>query len=152
MQKDFQAQLAIASVPCQSWGDLYEADKALVTGTIFPALDMPFYITDNQKDTLLSSGTGGSADPLQKEREHLMNRIYQVSFFLDDLILYLDTHEKDPEAIRLFAAKNQERQELLTQFAEQFYPLTRACIAKCPEAQEEFLWEKGPIPWEGACV
>lgn len=152
MQKDFQAQLAIASVPCQPWGEVYEEGRALLEGTIFPALNMPFYATNSLVGSPVAAGACENADPEQKEREQLMNRIYQVSFFLDDLILYLDTHEKDQNAIQLFAEKNKERQELLAQFAEKCYPLTRACMEKCDRAREEFLWEKGPSPWEGACV
>ena len=33
------AHLAIASVPVQSWGELYDQDAALKTGTIFKDLD-----------------------------------------------------------------------------------------------------------------
>lgn len=36
--------LAIASVPCQSFdGRLYDDDEALKHGTVFKALDLPFY-------------------------------------------------------------------------------------------------------------
>lgn len=35
--------LAIVSVPCQKFGALYEDEKALRHGTVFPALDLPFY-------------------------------------------------------------------------------------------------------------
>ncbi|MDD3410967.1 MAG: spore coat associated protein CotJA [Eubacteriales bacterium] len=34
--------LAMSYVPWQTWGDLYEEETALVRGTIFPVLDLPF--------------------------------------------------------------------------------------------------------------
>lgn len=38
--------LAIASVPVQSWGELYNQDDALKTGTIFKELDLPFFAAE----------------------------------------------------------------------------------------------------------
>lgn len=37
--------LAIATVPVQPWETPYAPEKALKQGTIFPALDKPFYVT-----------------------------------------------------------------------------------------------------------
>lgn len=34
--------LAMAYVPMQKWGNLYEADVALKRGTLFQELDLPF--------------------------------------------------------------------------------------------------------------
>lgn len=34
--------LAMAYIPWQRWGEVYNAEKGLDRGTIFPALDMPF--------------------------------------------------------------------------------------------------------------
>lgn len=38
--------LAIASVPTQPWETPYEKSHALKQGTIFPCLDLPFYLTE----------------------------------------------------------------------------------------------------------
>lgn len=40
MRDDFA--LAMAYVPWQYFGNVYEPDKALLVGTIFPELDKPF--------------------------------------------------------------------------------------------------------------
>ena len=37
--------LAMASVPMQPWETPYNTAKALKQGTIFPSLDLPFYVT-----------------------------------------------------------------------------------------------------------
>ena len=39
--------LAIASVPVQTWGALYDKDEVLAAGTIFKELDMPFFAADH---------------------------------------------------------------------------------------------------------
>ena len=41
-----QEHLAIASVPFQNWGELYEQAKALSIGTIFRELDKPFFASE----------------------------------------------------------------------------------------------------------
>lgn len=50
--------LAIATIPPQSWEEPYAAGKALTQGTIFPCLDLPFYINgggeSNEKQMPLS--------------------------------------------------------------------------------------------------
>ena len=34
--------MAMAYVPFQQWGEVYSCDKALMRGTLFPCLDLPF--------------------------------------------------------------------------------------------------------------
>ncbi len=34
---------AMAYVPFQNWGEVYEPERALDAGTLFPVLDKPFY-------------------------------------------------------------------------------------------------------------
>ena len=36
------APLAMAYVPFQEWGEVYDDDSALARGTLFPDLDLPF--------------------------------------------------------------------------------------------------------------
>ena len=49
------AHLAIASVPVQSWGEVYDQNEALKTGTVFKDLDMPFFAADHIPTSLSSS-------------------------------------------------------------------------------------------------
>ena len=37
--------LAIAAIPMQPWETPYDGQRALKQGTIFPSLDLPFYLT-----------------------------------------------------------------------------------------------------------
>lgn len=152
MRNDEKESLAIVNIPVQAWEKTYEEETALRKGTVFPALCKPFYVTDEAVDSPVTLGGCKTGDGEQQEREQLMNKINQVSFFLNDLTLYLDTHGEDAEALQLFARKGNERKALLEEFANRFYPLTQNCIADCGNAASENLWAKGPAPWEGACV
>ena len=37
-----EISVAMAYVPFQQWCDVYQCDKALCQGTVFPVLDLPF--------------------------------------------------------------------------------------------------------------
>ncbi|MDO4274029.1 MAG: spore coat protein CotJB [Eubacteriales bacterium] len=149
--------LAIASVPVQQWdGKLYEYDQALKVGTIFPELNKPFFAAESlpgEEVPISGKIPGKPANPLfgadegktseQKERETLVSRISAISFALDDIVLFIDTHPNHAEAAALRTQLIEERKQLLKDFDEKFYPLTKDC---------EGLWGEGPMPWEGACI
>lgn len=141
-------ELAIAGVLCQEWDKVYDFETALKVGTIFPDLNMPFFMADDLDNNISRC----SNKPIEQlEREELMIKIDEVSFALNDLLLYLDTHEGDTEAIKLFKEGIKRRAELLKQFSQKFYPLTQCCICNT-ETCDCFSWSKGAMVWEGACI
>lgn len=147
--------LAISNVPIQPWGELYTQEEALNIGTIFHDLNMPFFAAESVLGTpnpIASNVVDGNVSNEQAQREQLMTKINQVSFFLDDLTLYLDTHETDTQALKLFHEKSLECAELRKQFAEEFYPLTKLCVPMRGSGEASFCLQDGPMPWEGACV
>ncbi len=94
------------------------------------------------------------------DRNTLLKEIDQVSFYLDDLRLYLDTHPLEEKALDLYQQKHQKRQELLKEYAEKFEPLTCHCVDlttngsqasdTCCLGHKHWTWSDGPIPWETA--
>lgn len=51
--------LAIAAIPMQCWETPYDQASALHQGTIFPSLDMPFFVTDNGAKLAAPNSKGG---------------------------------------------------------------------------------------------
>lgn len=140
-----ETHLAIASVPVQEWSSILSEQEALSVGTIFPELDKPFYCGEK----------GKSVKRDLSPREKMMQEIQEVSFVLDDLRLYMDTHPHDTKALEVMKNKLKKRKELIKNFALQFYPLTMDCMADVYEGypdSECYCWGEGPIPWEGACI
>ncbi|MCI8662566.1 MAG: spore coat protein CotJB [Hungatella sp.] len=94
------------------------------------------------------------------DRNVLLKEINEVSFFLDDLRLYLDTHPLDINALNLYQEKHEKRLELLKQYSQDFEPLTCHCINldsngssaadTCYPGQKHWSWSDGPIPWDTA--
>lgn len=135
--------LAIASVPVQSWGRVYDENEALKNGTIFPELNKPFF------------AAGDSLNKGENMPDTMLLRIQKVSFAVDDVRLYLDTHPKDEKGLNLLKSLLKKRKELMKEYAEQFYPLTMDCMADIYEKNPDstcYCWQEGRVPWEGECV
>lgn len=49
-----------------------------------------------------------------------MLEVQKVSFMMDDLRLYLDTHPEDQDALAVFRDAVRQRKQTLSEFAEQF--------------------------------
>lgn len=83
-------------------------------------------------------------------REELLARINEVSFAVDDVKLYLDTHPWDDEALVYFQEYSRLRNEALKQYAENFGPLTIDTAVYSDK--EKWNWIQEPWPWqEGGC-
>ena len=164
-----ETHLAIASVPCQQWGPIYDDEKALRQGTVFQELDLPFYVTEgipagqskssqteqgSNSQVTVSKVDSGAMSVERMGESQLLCQIQQVSFVLDDLTLYLDMHSEDGQALAMYQEKLAVRDQLKKEFAQKFYPLTRDCVAYCQgqagvHGDHAFCWQDGPMPWEG---
>ena len=60
----------------------------------------------------------------QMNRQQLFNLINTVSFAVDDLLLFLDTHPDDVEAIKAFHHYSDIRRNALQVYSDQYGPLT----------------------------
>ena len=105
----------------------YEARKALIRGTLYPGLDLPFMGMVNEKlkpDTLLS-------------------QLQTVNFAVQELALYLDTHRDDTEALELYRSYQQMCVKLSNMYEAQYGPLNH----KHPQ-EGPYRWLDDPWPWE----
>ncbi|WP_066712113.1 spore coat protein CotJB [Clostridium sp. Marseille-P299] len=85
---------------------------------------------------------------MDKNREKLIHCITEVSFYLDDLRLFLDTHPCDREALAVYAEFQKRREALLKEYEEVYGPLrwygyNNSC--------DIWNWTQYPWPWEGVC-
>nr|MBP3598677.1 spore coat protein CotJB [Eubacterium sp.] len=140
--------LAMASVPTQEWCEPYDLETALKEGTIFPCLNLEFYCAEDIPVSLKC----GSALEKSSERECMMNEINTISFALNDLTLYLDTHPNYQKGLTLFKELLQRRLDLLAEYAEKYYPLTQISMITGNPETNEYGWGEGPAPWEGGLI
>lgn len=102
--------------------------------------------------TSLSSSENFLKSPEEQKCNEKMTEIQQVSFVMDDLRLYLDTHPEDREALEMLKNILCQRKKLMSDFAADFYPLTMDCMAEFYEKEPSsacYCWQEGPAPWEG---
>ena len=142
--------LAMGSVPKQEWCEPYDWHTALEEGTIFPCLNLTFHKAPKGKCECKTSSS--MSDLAQKNREELMSELAAVSFALNDLTLYLDTHPDCPNGGPMFHELLEQRLGLLAEFTRRFYPLTESAIETGDYDKKMYGWPEGPLPWEGACI
>ena len=81
------APLANPYVPFQIEGPVrYEPRKAMVRGTLYPGLDLPFMGMANQNNLPVTP----------------LSEVQVLAFAVQELALYLDTHPEDLEALELY--------------------------------------------------
>lgn len=141
---------AMATVPVQDWCEPYELETALIEGTLFPCLNLTFYKAPP------SSGQNRicpkPVSTKEHDRECRMKEIYEVSFAINDLTLYLDTHPNCPKGTKMYYELLEKRMQLLADFAASFYPLTAISMITGNCNTDKYGWPDGPMPWEGACI
>ena len=122
------APLAMAYVPMQtSASPAYEAEDALLRGTLFPGLDLPFMGLVNRD--LPST-------PLAE--------MMAIDFVVDELELYLDTHAEDEEAFALYQTMLSLQKEARERYARRCGPILQSDML----GMDSYAWLSGPWPWE----
>ena len=85
----------------------------------------------------------------EMNRKELFDYINQVSFAVDDVKLFLDTHPENQDALDFFKKYQEKRKEALKEYAEAYGPLTIDTVSgDC----DHWNWINEPWPWqEGGC-
>ena len=124
------APLAAAYVPIQEEDPpTYGANEALMRGTLFPGLDLPFMNSVNK--SVPYSGT-----PL--------GELMALSFVIKELNLYLDTHPDDKEAFRMLQKMIALNREARERYVKKFGPISISDLEDC----DSYTWLCEPWPWE----
>ena len=108
----------------------YEARKALVRGTLYPGLDLPFRGMVNQKEKPITPST----------------ELQVLGFAIQDLALYLDTHPRDQQALQLYQKYQQMYNAAQKQYAAKCRPLNHMSVSN----DDDYTWLCDPWPWEYA--
>ena len=124
------APLANPYVPFQQENPpQYSPRKALVRGTLFSGLDLPFMGMVNKSEKPVTP----------------LTELQTMSFALQELALYLDTHRDDREALELYRTM----QAMYGQYREQ-YESTCGPLTHMSPTGDSYKWLCDPWPWEYA--
>ena len=80
------------------------------------------------------------------DKEQMMCQINEVSFAINDILLFLDTHPHDQEAMEFYRKYARMRHDLLKEYAKYFGPLTVDTAYESDESK--WQWVLQPWPWE----
>ena len=124
------APLANPYVPFQmECPPLYEPGKALIRGTVYEGLDLPFMGMVNQQEKPMTPKT----------------QLQTLAFMIQELALYLDTHPNDKEALELYRNYQKVYHKQMMEYNEE-RPLKHGL----PVQGERYRWLDDPWPWEYA--
>lgn len=123
-----RAPLANPYVPFQAENPpKYELGKALVRGTLFPGLDLPFLGMFNKNELPVTP----------------LTELQALGFAIQELALYLDTHRDDNDALELYRRYQRLYKEGRTKYEKMCGPLNHHTPTEGP-----YQWLDDPWPWE----
>ena len=82
----------------------------------------------------------------QMEQMKLFQWINMVSFAVNDIVLYLDTHPYDQQAMERFGQFNALKNKLVKDYTEKYGPLVLSIVDM---DSREWKWATQDWPWEG---
>lgn len=81
---------------------------------------------------------------MKNDRQKLFLFIHEVGFAIDDVILYLDTHPEDKQALEYYETYKKLRRQAVSEYTKLYGPLTKDDVNSC----NYWAWVKDPWPWE----
>ena len=125
-----QAPLATPYVPFQSDNPpKYETAIGLIKGTLFPGLELPFMGMVNKEELPVTPTT----------------ELQALAFAIQELALYLDTHQEDQEALTLYQQYQKKYAEAKSLYNKACGPMNHYTPTEGP-----YNWLNDPWPWEYA--
>ena len=84
----------------------------------------------------------------QSDKAQMLRNIQELGFAIDDVVLYLDTHPTDEDALRYYEKYKKMHHEAAKEYTKYYGPLTNENVNienGC------WTWVDSPWPWEGGC-
>lgn len=107
----------------------YGANEAVIRGTLFPGLDLPFMGRVNNKELPVTP----------------LTELQTLAFVIQELALYLDTHRDDKEAVEMYQQYQRLYNDGVKKYEKMCGPLNHLSVS-----QGEYRWLDDPWPWEYA--
>lgn len=84
----------------------------------------------------------------EMKRKDLLKKIGEVSFSMDELRLFLDTHPNCKEALEYMEMLVAKREEYVKHYEKKYGPL---CWYGVNVSGKHWCWVDEAWPWEGEC-
>ncbi len=123
------ANLAFPYIPVQGMGsERYDHSQGLAAGTLFPGLNLPFFKAVKSK--MNCSNTA-------------LCELMALGFAINELGLYLDTHQNDKEALALYIDYVNLAKDGRNRYEAAYGPLQQSAVTAAG-----YTWISDPWPWD----
>lgn len=95
---------------------------------------------------MMGTGCGNVNMNQGRTKQELMNQINEASFAMDDILLFLDTHPHDQNAMQYYRNAVAMRKNAMDAYERQFGPLMVDSVTG-----NDWDWVTEKWPWEGGC-
>ncbi|QQE77620.1 spore coat protein CotJB [Alicyclobacillus sp. SO9] len=85
------------------------------------------------------------AEAMPREFYQILHELQAVDFVVNDLVLYLDTHPEDQQALSQFNQFQRRKQTLAQQFEASFGILSGS---GAHHTGQRWAWTESPWPWQ----
>ena len=85
----------------------------------------------------------------QADKEKMLRYVQELGFAIDDVVLYLDTHPTDRNAMEYYNHYNRLANQARQEYSSKYTPLTLSCAET--SSCNDWQWALAPMPWEGGC-
>lgn len=123
------AGMAFPYIPMQPMNaERYDQSQALATGTLFPGLNLPFFRAVKSKMNCDNTA---------------LCELMALGFAINELGLYLDTHQNDKEALALYIDYVNLAKDGKKRYEAAYGPLRQSAVTAAG-----YTWINDPWPWE----
>ncbi len=123
------ASMAFPYIPMQeNSAERYDQTQALAAGTLFPGLNLPFFRAVKSKMNCPNNA---------------LCELMALGFTINELGLYLDTHQNDKEALALYLDYVKLAKEGRARYESMYGPLQQTSVTA-----SGYTWLNDPWPWE----
>lgn len=123
------ANMAFPYIPMQdNSSERYDQEQALAAGTLFPGLNLPFFRA--VKSRMNCDNTA-------------LCELMALGFAINELGLYLDTHQDDQEALALYIDYVKLFKEGRQRYEAAYGPIQQSAVTDAG-----YTWLNDPWPWD----
>lgn len=81
---------------------------------------------------------------IKNEQQKLLLFIYEISFAIDDVVLFLDTHPECQDALEYYETYKKLWKQAVSEYTNLYGPISDRDVNSC----NYWAWVKQPWPWE----
>lgn len=130
-------------------GSVWNDAKKSVRGSVWNAVKERNSVEKWNSVEEWNVAKGDVINMTDQNQAKLLRFIYEVGFAIDDVVLYLDTHPCDIQALEYYENYKKLYRQAVDEYTQFYGPLSNENVYT--SNSNYWAWASTPWPWEGAC-